>query len=143
MSRARFGILLALLVAAVATSSFLAVLALLDDDLLPGVSTTTTAASDTTAPPGGVLPSPSFVAIVVSEPDVASAGAAADELTERGFDSGVLRSDDYSSLEPGFWVAYIGPFQSVAEADAASEQLKADGYPAAYPRCVGETDDCG
>ena len=28
-----------------------------------------------------------------------------DELTEGGFDTGVLRSDDYPSLNPGFWVA--------------------------------------
>ncbi|MGK2950048.1 MAG: hypothetical protein ACSLFP_15860, partial [Acidimicrobiales bacterium] len=65
-----------------------------------------------------------------------------DELTESGYDAGVLRSEDHSSLEPGFWVAYVGPFPDVAAAEAAKDALVADGYTAAYTRCVGTDEEC-
>ena len=79
---------------------------------------------------------------MVSEPDEATARATADELTEGGFDSGVLHSDDYSSLNPGFWVAYVGPFDDVGGAEAAVAELAGAGYTAAYPRCIGTDDEC-
>ena len=79
---------------------------------------------------------------MVSEADEATARATADELTEGGFDSGVLHSDDYSSLEPGFWVAYVGPFDDVGGAQAAVGELQGAGYTAAYPRCVGTDEEC-
>ena len=91
--------------------------------------------------PGGLTP-PTFVAIVSSEGDEATAQAIRDELTEGGFDAGVLHSDDYTSLEPGFWVAYVGPFADVAGAEAAKAELVADGYTAAYSRCVGTAEEC-
>ena len=146
MSRARFGLLLALLVAVVATASFVVALQLLDDDpsARPGVTATS---SSTTAPPPtaapGDLPSPTYVAIVSSNVDEGEARADAAELTERGYDGAVLRSDDYGSLEPGFWVAYVGPFDDAPAAQAATDDLIADGYGAAYPRCVGTAEDCG
>ena len=45
-----------------------------------------------------------------SQADEAGARATAAQLDEAGFTSGVLHSDDYSSLNPGFWVAYVGPY---------------------------------
>jgi hypothetical protein len=54
----------------------------------------------------------------------------------------VLHSDDHSSLEPGFWVAYVGPFEDVDGAEAAVGELKSAGYTAAYPRCVGTDEEC-
>jgi hypothetical protein len=115
----------------------------LEDDDEPAASTTTSTTApltSTTSP--GELTTPTFVAIVVSEPDEATARATADELTESGFDSGVLRSDDYSSLNPGFWVAYVGPYEDVAGADAAVADLASAGYTAAYPRCIGTDEEC-
>lgn len=145
MSRARFGLLLALLVAVVTTASFVVALRLLDDDPAanPGTTTSsssTTAPSPTTAP--GDLPSPTYVAIVSSNAEEGEAQADAAELTERGWDAAVLRSDDYGSLEPGFWVAYVGPFEDGPAAQVATDDLIADGYGATYPRCVGTAEDC-
>jgi len=144
VSRRRFGLLLALLVLVLGTASFLVVLRLLDDDPPgdPSADTTTTSSSTTSTTVSGGLVTPTFVAVVSSEKNAATAGAMADELTERGYDSGVLHSDDHSSLEPGFWVAYVGPFADAAAAQDATDQLVADGYRAAYPRCVGTTDEC-
>lgn len=148
MTRGRFGLLLALLVAVVSCASFVVALQLLDDD--PGSSapegtTTTTTSSSTTAPdpePGGLV-TPVFVAIVSSNAEEAEAQADASELTERGYDGAVLRSDDHGSLEPGFWVAYVGPFDDAAAAQTATDDLIADGYTAAYARCVGTAEECG
>jgi hypothetical protein len=144
VTRGRFGLLLAALVGVVATVTFVVVLSLIDDD--PGgdaAGTTTTSSStttSTTAPQG--LATPTFVAIVSSEADESTARAMVDELTERGYDSAVLHSDDHTSLEPGFWVAYVGPFADAAAAQAATDQLIGDGYTAAYPRCVGTAEQC-
>ena len=146
MSRARFGLLLALLILVVGAGSFVVVLSQLDDDDpgADGAAPSTTASSDTTttvAVPEGLV-TPTFVVIVTSEGDEATARAQGDELTERGYDASVLRSDEYGSLEPGFWVSYVGPFPDVASAEAADAQLAADEYPAAYVRCVGTAEEC-
>jgi hypothetical protein len=78
----------------------------------------------------------------VSERDETTARATGDQLTEAGFDSGVLRSDDYPSLNPGFWVAYVGPFGDLGGAQGAVSQLEGAGYTAAYARCVGTEEQC-
>jgi hypothetical protein len=143
VSRGRFALLIGLLVAVVSTASFVVVLRLVeDDDPTPGgvaTQTTTTTSTSTTVP--GALVTPTFVAIVSSDADEATAQARRDELTEGGYDAGVLRSDDHPSLEPGFWVAYVGPFPDAAAAAAARDDLVADGY-AAYTRCVGTDEEC-
>jgi len=144
MSRARFGLLLALLVLIVGVASFVVVLSLLDDE--PGTSASgelTSTTTSSTAPAPGQLPTPSFVAIVASEGDAAAAQAVAAELTERGYDSGVLRSEDYASLEPGFWVTYVGPFGDDTAAQVTTDELVGDGYSSAYVRCVGTAEECG
>jgi len=141
----RFGALLGVLFAALAGVSFLAVTLVLDasdDDSTPTTTTSTTVGITTTTT-SGELATPTFVAIVESKSDEATANATADELTEGGFDSGVLHSDDYSSLAPGFWVAYVGPFDDVGGAQAAVSELEGAGYTASYPRCVGTDEECG
>jgi SPOR domain len=144
VSNGRFGLLLALLFAGIAGVSFLVVTLVLDsgDDQPAAATTTSTAFSITTTTTTGDLTTPTFVAVVVSEADEATARATADELTEGGFDSGVLHSDDYTSLNPGFWVAYVGPFDDVAGAEGAVTELKDAGYGAAYPRCIGTEEEC-
>jgi len=144
MSRARFGLLLVLLVLAVGAGSFVVVLAQLDEDPGAGDTGSTTPAAETTTDTAAPteLGTPTFVAIVSSERDEGTARAEADELAEDGYDSGVLRSDDHTSLEAGFWVSYVGPFPDVPAARAAQSQLAGDGYPAAYVRCVGTAEEC-
>ena len=143
MTQSRFGLLLALLFAAVAAVSFLVVTLVIesgDDEPAAATTTTTFSVTTTTTRPG--LTTPTFVAIVVSEREEATARAIGDELTEGGFDTGVLRSDDYPSLNPGFWVAYVGPFDDLGAAQGAVSQLEDAGYTAAYARCVGTEEQC-
>lgn len=146
MSRARFGLLLVLLVLVVGTGAFVVVLSQLDDEVPGdgGASPATTSSETTTAalPPTG-LTTPTFVAIVISERDEATARAGADELTEQGFDGAVLRSDDHASLRPGFWVAYVGPFPDADAAQAAVAELAGSGYSGSYVSCVGTAEECG
>jgi hypothetical protein len=141
----RFVAAMAVLFVVLALASFAGVVVLLDDDDSPSSDTTTsttTTASLTTTTSTGALSTPTFVAIVVSETEEATARSVGDELTEAGYDTGVLHSDDYESLEPGFWVAYVGPFDEVEGAQAAVTELEGDGYTAAYPRCVGTDAQC-
>jgi hypothetical protein len=143
LTRGRFGLLLALLFAVLTATSFVVVTLLIESgDDEPATTTTSTSFSITTTTTSGGLATPAFVAIVVSERDESTARAIGDQLTEGGFDSGVLRSDEYGSLEAGYWVTYVGPFDDVGAAEAAVEDLKGAGYTAAYPRCVGTADEC-
>jgi hypothetical protein len=144
LTRSRFRLLLGLLFAVVALAAFVIVTIVLEDDedATDGGTTTSTTVPLTTTTSSGALATPTFVTVVVSETDEATARATADELTESGFDSGVLRSDDYSSLNPGFWVAYVGPFDDVAAADAAVADLAGAGYTSTYPRCIGTEEEC-
>jgi hypothetical protein len=142
VSRGRFGLLLGLLFAVIAGGTFFIALQVFDDDDASTTTTTTSTVPITTTTSTDELVTPTFVAIVVSETDEAAARSMGDQLTEAGFDSGVLHSDDYSSLEPGFWVAYVGPFDDVGGAQAAVGELEGDGYTAAYPRCVGTDEQC-
>jgi len=143
MTPGRFGLLLALLFAVLAAASFLVVTLVIESgDDEPAASTTSTTFSLTTTTTRSGLTTPTFIAIVVSETNEATARGIGDELTEAGFDNGVLHSDDYGSLKPGFWVSYVGPFEDVSGAEAAVEDLKRAGYTAAYTRCVGTDEEC-
>ncbi len=143
MTGRRWRLTLALLFAVLAAVTFVVVTLLIEaGDDEPAAATTSTSFSITTTTTRPGLATPTFVAIVVSETDEATARAIGDQLTEGGFDSGVLHSDDHTSLEPGFWVAYVGPFEDVAGAEAAVSELEAEGYTAAYPRCVGTDEEC-
>jgi sporulation related protein len=143
LSNRRFWLLAGLLFVVVAGATFLAVTLILDsDDDSTSSTTTSTTVGITTTTSTGELTTPSYIAIVVSEGDEATARATADELTESGFDSGVLHSDDYESLNPGFWVAYVGPFDDLAGANGAVTELKGAGYTASYARCLGTDQEC-
>jgi SPOR domain len=62
-----------------------------------------------------------------------------DAAEAKGYDNaGVLNSDDYFTLNPGYWVLYLGPYSTKAAADAAKAEARADGYPDAYVRRVAE-----
>ena len=52
--------------------------------------------------------------------------------------AGVLRSDDYSSLRPGYWVAYVGQSSTADEAGREAARLRGVGYSSAYPRLVSD-----
>jgi hypothetical protein len=52
--------------------------------------------------------------------------------------AGVLNSDDYFTLNPGYWVLYMGPYSSKSAAQAAVPTAVAKGYTDAYVRRVAE-----
>ena len=159
MSRARFAILLAVAAVAVAGAAFAIGLQVLDDegpDRPPagpasqdddgGTDGTDEGATSSTAPADvedGPLPSPSWVLVVSSEGDEARAREVAEVVAAAGHAAGVLRSDDHPSLNPGFWVAYAGPYADADAARAARDEVHADGFTAAYVRCAGTVEDCG
>ena len=61
-----------------------------------------------------------FVSVVVSATSGTAAEQARDDLEGRlGFRFGILRSDDFKSLNPGYWVVYAGPFATAAESQDA------------------------
>ncbi len=49
---------------------------------------------------------------------------------------GTLLSDNWSTLNPGYWVLFQGPFDSEGAARAAAKAAQGKGYPGAYPRRV-------
>ena len=57
-----------------------------------------------------------FVSVVVSATSEAAALRAQDDLQRQyGLDFGILLSSDYLSLRPGYWVVYLGPFDTPEE----------------------------
>jgi hypothetical protein len=52
--------------------------------------------------------------------------------------AGVLNSDDFFTLNPGYWVLYMGPYTSQAAAQAAVPIAVSKGYTDAYVRHVAE-----
>lgn len=59
-----------------------------------------------------------FIAVVISASSPAAAEAAREDLEARFWwiPFGILVSDDYASLNPGYWVVYVGPFYFPEEA---------------------------
>jgi ribulose bisphosphate carboxylase small subunit len=64
-----------------------------------------------------------------------SAVEKAKRVASRGLNIGVLYSSDYSSLRPGYWVAFAGQFDSVEEAQQAAERYRSQ-FPSTYQRFV-------
>jgi hypothetical protein len=52
--------------------------------------------------------------------------------------AGVLNSDDFFTLNPGYWVLYMGPYTSKSAAQAAVPTAVSKGYTDAYVRRVAE-----
>ena len=62
-----------------------------------------------------------FISVVVSASSQTAAESALDDLEARFWwlPFGILVSDDYASLNPGYWVVYLGPFYFPEEAQNA------------------------
>jgi len=59
----------------------------------------------------------------------------AKRVASRGLNIGVLHSNDYVSLRPGYWVAFAGQFDSVDEAQQAAERYRGQ-FPSTYQRFI-------
>jgi hypothetical protein len=53
--------------------------------------------------------------------------------------TGVLHSDDFASLRPGYWVAFTGSYDTESEARSGVALARAAGFSDAYPRYVSAT----
>lgn len=162
MSANRFAVFLVALAVAVAAGAFVTGLAVLDDgqpdpppraDGTATTSTTAAAPAPTAAPPATTAPgpvaaptdelaTPTWIVVVASKSAPSDAQDAAEAVAALGYPAGVLRSDDYPSLAPGFWVAYAGPYESRRSAEAAHDDLDESGLEGGYVRCAGSVKDC-
>ena len=76
-----------------------------------------------------------WTVILESATSESAADAKANELAGQGTTVGVLHSDDYSSLKPGYWVVFSGQYDSQSAAQSAADGLKSQ-VPEAYARHV-------
>lgn len=100
-----------------------------------------TGGDSSTTPAGGSVASwpagkSAFTVVLVSSERRADARREARRAARAGLPAGLLHSNDYSSLKPGYWVAYAGEFESRAEAARRAQSYAAQGFPDAYPRRV-------
>lgn len=77
-----------------------------------------------------------YTVILLSTNTRAGAQAVARQAARAGIPAGVLQSDDYSSLNPGYWVVFAGEFDSSEEAQRESETYAGLGFPGGYARFV-------
>ena len=77
-----------------------------------------------------------FTVVLASETNRTAAEAKARRAVAAGLSAGVLRSSDYRSLNPGYWVAFAGQFDSMAAARSSARSAAAQGFPQAYARAV-------
>jgi hypothetical protein len=105
---------------------------------------TTTSTIPTTTTTSGTITWPAgkdgYTIIIKSVPTSqgrSQADAAAERARSQGLPQpGVLNSSDYSSLRPGYWVAFTGVYDTVSQAVAALPTARSRGFPLAYVRQV-------
>jgi cell division septation protein DedD len=115
----------------------------------PGDTTATTPTTPTTpAPTPAPEPAPGAIAswpdgktaytvVLVSAKRRSQANSKAKEAQSRGIQGvGVLHSNDYSSLNPGYWVVFAGQFNSVGAARSKLDEYASNGFAQAYPRQI-------
>jgi len=76
-----------------------------------------------------------WTVVLASTDDDASARRRARELVAGGTAAGVLDSDRYPSLRPGFAVVFSGEYPTRSAAERAAQDLRAQ-VPDAYPRRI-------
>ena len=104
----------------------------------PTTTTTTTTGSLTTWPPG----KNGFSVFLKSVPRSQGRGPAETEARRaqsQGLPQpGVLDSSDYSSLNPGYYVAFSGIYDTKAQAESGLATARSRGFPLAYVRRVAD-----
>jgi sporulation related protein len=100
----------------------------------PGASPTPTTAPESTATtwPAG---REAWTVVLFSSARKAEADAKAKDFAGQGKTVGVLDSDEYTSLRPGYWVVFSGQYETQEEAQSAAEGF-GDSAPGAYARKV-------
>jgi septal ring-binding cell division protein DamX len=77
-----------------------------------------------------------YTLVLISAKSRKQAYAKAREAKSRGIDAGVLHSNDYSSLNPGYWVVFVGQYKTVGEARSHISDYASKGFPGGYPRQI-------
>ena len=111
----------------------------------PAAGTTSGTSTPTPAPaapgPSGWPPGKSgFTVILASMPTKAAADGELSKAKAAGITSAtILHSDDFPTLNPGYWVVFDGQYDSVdqAQSQAAADRGKGD-FSDAYPRFVSK-----
>jgi septal ring-binding cell division protein DamX len=80
-----------------------------------------------------------FTVVLLSAGDEASARSFARNARRDDVDAGILRSDDYSSLEKGFWIVFSGVYRTRAQAERAADRLGSR-FSGSYPQYVNGAD---
>jgi hypothetical protein len=81
--------------------------------------------------PGGT----GWTVFIESATSLSKAESVATEAQGKGETVGILHSDDYSSLNPGYYVVFTEKYDSQSAAQDARDSIKSD-YPDAYVRKV-------
>jgi hypothetical protein len=111
---------------------------------IPTTPNTTTEANPNTTTQSGIISWPAgkdgYTIVIKSVPTSqgrSQADAAAQRARSEGLPQpGVLNSSDYSSLRPGYWVAFTGVYDTESQAEAALPTARSRGFPLAYVRQV-------
>jgi hypothetical protein len=77
-----------------------------------------------------------YTVVLVSATSRNAADAKAEQAIKRGIRAGVLRSDDFSSLRPGYWVVFAGQYDTSEQATRAADRYAEQGFGGGYPRQV-------
>ena len=73
--------------------------------------------------------------MLLSSGNLTGARDFARDARRHGVHAGLLRSREYPSLAPGFWLVFSGVYKTRAQAQRASARLK-HRYSGAYPQFV-------
>jgi len=99
----------------------------------PDSNTGTDTGSTFTGWPGGT----GWTVIIASKNSQSAAESVATEAQGKGLTVGILKSDDYSNLNPGYQVVFTEKFDSKSAAEDTLSDVQKN-YPAAYVRKVEE-----
>jgi hypothetical protein len=82
---------------------------------------------------------PAYTVFIASKATQSEAQAFVDRADAQGFSgSGILYSSDYASLHPGYWVAYIGTYDTKSNAQATMSDVHSAGFSDAYVSYVSQ-----
>jgi SPOR domain len=104
----------------------------------PSPSTTATPSATATTGSGsfpGWSGGNGFTIIIESATTQAKAESVANSAQSQGLTPGILKSDDYSSLNAGYWVVFTGHYASKSEAQGALDGVRAK-FADAYVRQI-------
>jgi len=110
---------------------------IITDTIITDTIITDTSASGATWPVGE-----SGYAVILASKDSATftesdAQIIADDATAGGVQMvGVLDSSQFSTLNPGYWAVFSGPYTTLDQAVSAAATIQGQGYPDAYARHV-------